>query len=77
VNAFDVLACDLPVDVDLPDPGVVNGTVTEAACEILSAVNGYVVGATGVVTFHAGVSIALGDGFSVLAGGTLTARVDY
>ena len=77
VIAFDVLACDLPVDVDLPDPGEVNEIVNEQACEDLSAVNGYVVGATGVVTFHAGVSIALGDGFSVLTGGTFTARVDY
>ncbi|MCH7667338.1 MAG: hypothetical protein IH936_15585, partial [Acidobacteria bacterium] len=74
----NAVPCDgLPVDVDLPDPGEVNEIVNEQACEDLSAVNGYVVGATGVVTFHAGVSIALGDGFSVLTGGTFTARVDY
>ncbi len=77
-NAFDILTCAMPVDVDLPDPGApINGTLTETACGELRALAGYIVGGTGVVTFHGGSAVVLGNGFEVSTGGTFTARADY
>jgi len=38
---------------------------------------GYTVGSSGVVTFHAGGTIKIGNDFQVSSGGSFTARVDY
>lgn len=77
-QAFDVLTCAMPKDKDLPAPGApVNGVVDESACGELRALAGYIVGGTGVVGFHAGEAVVLGNGFEVQSGGVFTARADY
>jgi len=75
VNRQDLGACGYPVDLVLGDHMVV-GTAAWDACHSIFAADGFAVDVTGVVTFRAGSSITLGNGFAVQQGGTFTATID-
>jgi hypothetical protein len=73
--SFSVLACD-PQDLALPARSI--GFEEEfAACRSIAAgAGGFVILATGDVTFHAGDVVTLEPGFQVDAAGTLTVLVE-
>lgn len=78
LQASDTIYLDTPctatANVDVPNQ-TVTSTASWEACDTVSAVSGFTVGATGDATFQAGQRIVLGDGFAVLSGGTFAAVI--
>lgn len=67
--------CGEPNDLILTNQ-TIGGTQEFVACLTITAGDGFVVGATGAVTFRAGSKVTLEDGFSVTSGGTLAVVID-
>jgi uncharacterized protein YkwD len=78
LQASDTIYLDTPctatANVDVPNQ-TVTGTASWEACDTITAVSGFTVGATGNATFQAGRRIVLGDGFAVLSGGSFAAVI--
>jgi uncharacterized protein YkwD len=78
LQASDTIYLDTPCtatpNVDVPNQ-TVTSTASWEACDTITALSGFTVGATGDVTFQAGQRVVLGDGFAVLAGGSFTALI--
>jgi hypothetical protein len=77
---FSRITCSEPT-LDLDNQTITTAPEFFEACETLSAGDlfgkgGFVVGAGGEVTLHAGLTVVLEDGFSVLEEGELVVRVD-
>ena len=77
-QVFTVLDCSAFPDLDLQSvDGPVTGVELRAACDTITASNGYTVqGPSGDLQLHAGAKIALNDGFSVESDGSLSCRID-
>ena len=76
VHNFEILACSAPTTRSLPNT-TTSGDVTERACDVLEAVQGYIIQSTHDVFFHGGNSVVLGNGFEAQNGGLFTAVIDY
>ena len=77
VTGLDFVLTACPADTDNHLVGTsFYGTATEQACETLTAGDLTIVSSTGDVTFQAGRSIVLGDGFAVLSGGSFRAVIE-
>ena len=61
--------CSASANLNLTNQTIA-GTQTFQACDTISAVQGFRVNGTGDVTFQAGQTVVLGDGFQVLSGGS-------
>jgi lysophospholipase L1-like esterase len=79
LNHFTVVACDASDPVTLEN-ATVSDTQEILACTHLEAGNqgggDYIVGASGDLTLHVGLSATFFEGFSIESGGTLTVQTD-